>query len=125
MIFDPYNECRPDRAVHGGVDFRVKPLTMGGHPQLCRPEVHAEVGEDLRGCRLFTFVAWDHVSWPGNDFFGGSRCTDDGVKAAATDSMRQVTGVEGSYSPQRHAYLPPEGHANWGELVRKEGILFP
>ena len=67
-------------------------------------------------------VAWDHVSWPGNDYWigaasslaicdaftrgmhmmltmigpvrPGKRCTDDGVKAAATDTMRALTGVE-------------------------------
>jgi len=44
---------------------------------------------------------WDHVSWPGNDFYGGSRSTDDGVKAAATDSMAALTGVEGRYAPNR------------------------
>ena len=32
-------------------------------------------------------MAWDYVSWPGNDFYGDLRNTDDGVKAAATNSM--------------------------------------
>jgi hypothetical protein len=125
VAYDPYEECRPDREVHGGVDFRVRPLTMGGRPQLSRPEAHAEDGEDLSGCGLFSFVAWDHVSWPGNDFFGGSRATDDGVKAAATSSMAEVTGVQGCYSESRTSYLPPVPYATWGELVRERGIVFP
>ncbi len=125
VIYDPYGECRPDRAVHGGIDFRVRPLTMGGRPQLSLPQAHAEDGEDLSDCRLFSFVAWDHVSWPGNDFFGGARATDDGVKAAATDSMARLTGVPGSYSAARTAYLPPAPHATWGQLVRELGITFP
>ena len=62
------------------------------------------IGSD---CMLFSIVAWDHVSWPGNDFFAGSRCTDDGVKAAATNSMFALTGIEGHYDPDRGAYLPP------------------
>ena len=125
VVYDPYRGCEPDRAVHGGVDFRVRPLTMGGHPQLSHPQVHAEEGDDLSGCRLFSFVAWDHVSWPGNDFFGGARCTDDGVKAAATSSMAEVTGVSGAYSEGRTAYMPPEPYTTWGELVRERGIAFP
>ena len=128
VIFDPYDECQPARALHGGIDFRVRPLTMGGHPQLSLPGVHADDESDrkeLADCFLFSFVAWDHVSWPGNDFFGGSRCTDDGVKAAATSSMAAVTGINGRYCEKRAAYLPPEPHSTWGALVESLGIIFP
>ncbi|MCU0781032.1 MAG: hypothetical protein MUF04_08020, partial [Akkermansiaceae bacterium] len=72
VIYDPYQECRPDRAAIGGIDFRVRPLATGGRPQLSRPADHAlDAGdrEFLGNCRLFSFVAWDHVSWPGNDFY--------------------------------------------------------
>jgi hypothetical protein len=128
VVFGTYDECQPARAVHGGIDFRVSRLTMGGKPQLSRPVAHADNDEDrerLRGCRLFSFVAWDHVSWPGNDFYGGARATDDGVKAAATDAMEVLTGVAGRYLPQRNEYLPPEPHRTWGELVRELGVMFP
>lgn len=125
VIYDPYNECRSDRSVHGGIDFRVRPLTVGGRPQLSLPHTHAEDGEDLSGCRLFSFVAWDHVSWPGNDFFGGARATDDGVKAAATNAMEVMTGVVGNYSAQWNEYLPPAPHRTWGGLVREMGVIFP
>ena len=128
VIYDPYNECRPARAVHGGIDFRVRPLTMGGRPQLSNPVAHADGDDDrggLDGCRLFSFVAWDHVSWPGNDFYGGARATDDGVKAAATNAMEVTTGVVGSYSVKRNEYLPPEPHRTWGGLVRGLGVTFP
>jgi hypothetical protein len=128
VIFGTYNECHPSRAQHGGIDFRVRRLTMGGKPQLSRPVAHADDDEDrerLAGCRLFSFVAWDHVSWPGNDFYGGARATDDGVKAAATNSMEVMTGVAGSYSRGRNEYLPPEPHRTWGELVREMGVTFP
>jgi hypothetical protein len=128
VLYDPYDECRPSRAEHGGIDFRVRPLTMGGQPQLSRPAAHAMDAGDrewLAACRLFSFVAWDHVSWPGNDFYGGARATDDGVKAAATNAMGVVTGVAGSYSRERNAYLPPEPHRTWGDLVRELGIQFP
>ena len=82
----------------------------------------AEEGDDFSGCLLTSIVAWDHVSWPGNDFFGGSRCTDDGVKAAATDSMAVLTGIEGRYDPGRGAYVPPPPFRTWEEVVIRKGL---
>ena len=67
-------------------------------------------------------VAWDHVSWPGNDFFAGVRCTDDGVKAAATDSVFELTGFKGHYDSRSGAYLPPESYQTWGEVVERNGL---
>jgi hypothetical protein len=128
VILGTYDECLPARAVHGGIDFRVRRLTMGGKPQLSRPVSHADDDQDrerLAGCRLFTFVAWDHVSWPGNDFYGGARATDDGVKAAATNAMEVMTGIAGCYSAGRNAYLPPDPYPTWGELVRDQCMVFP
>jgi len=66
-------------------------------------------------------VAWDHVSWPGNDFFIGSRATDDGVKAAATSSMAVLTGVAGEYDPMQAKYQPPPPYRNW-EAVVEDGM---
>lgn len=114
--------------MHGGIDFRVSRLTMGGKPHLSQPAAHAVDDEDrerLEGCRLFSFVAWDHVSWPGNDFYGGARSTDDGVKAAATNAMEVATGVAGRYDPQRNEYMPPDPHRTWGGLLRELGVRFP
>lgn len=62
------------------------------------------------------------MSGPGNDYFGGSRCTDDGVKAAATDSMAVLTGIKGAYDPQHGAYLPPVPYRTWDEVVRQNGL---
>jgi len=44
------------------------------------------------------------------------------VKAAATDSMRVLTGVEGRYDPAREAYLPPPPYRNWGKVVQKNRL---
>lgn len=129
--FDPYSECRNDERTHHGICFRVRPLrALGGmgRPQLCRPEDYAEGGEDLSKMELFSWVAWDHVSWPGNDFYRGHRATDDGVKAAATDCMAVLTGVEGRYSSVLRAYLPPKGFETWEDVVldgvRTRGLRF-
>lgn len=120
--FDPYNECTNERHDFGNVNLRVRPLMAGNQhlPQLCPPSQYAEAGDDFNDCRLFSLVAWDHVSWPGNDFYAGSRATDDGVKAAATSAIGVLTGVDGKYYPARHAYLPPAGYATWGSLVRQD-----
>ena len=58
----------------------------------------------------------------GNDFFGGSRMTDDGVKAAATDVMYALTGLRGRYDPIVHQYLPPEPFRTWGDVVSSKGV---
>ncbi len=124
VYYDPFSECSNSRQEIHGISLMVRPLLQGnaGKSQLCPPCHYAEDGDDFSACILFSIVAWDHVSWPGNDYFGGSRCTDDGVKAAATDSMAVLTGVQGRYDPQRGAYLPPEPYRTWGEVVLQNGL---
>jgi hypothetical protein len=127
VYFDPYDECSPHRSRHHGIDFLVRPLTQSrqaGRPQLCPTGDYAEnQNDDFGTCRLYSLVAWDHVSWPGNDFNAGSRATDDGVKAAATSALHALTGIEGRYDPKCHAYLPPPPAATWSGLL--QGRRFP
>jgi hypothetical protein len=122
--FDPYQECANETHQVGHISFRVRLLTQGNQdkPQLCPPVHYQEAGDDFSQCRLNSLVAWDHVSWPGNDFYGGARATDDGVKAAATDSMRVITGIAGAYDPHRHAYVPPKPFSTWGQVVADKHI---
>jgi hypothetical protein len=74
-------------------------------------------GDDFSACHLYSLVAWDHLSWPGNDFFIDARATDDGVKAAATNSMAVLTGVEGLYDSKQGKYRPPAPYRNWAAVV--------
>ncbi len=124
VYFDPYRECNNERFEINGISLMIRPLTQGNSkkPQLCPPPVYEEPGDDFSDCRLFSMVAWDHVSWPGNDFYIGSRATDDGVKSAATDSMFVMTGIEGAYCPAKNVYLPPPDYANWKDVVNKNNI---
>ena len=124
VYYGPFSECSNSRQEIQGIFLMVRPLLQGnaGKSQLCPPAAYSEDGDDFFDCILFSIVAWDHVSWPGNDYFGGSRCTDDGVKAAATDSMAVLTGIEGHYDPQRGAYLPPVPYRTWDEVVRQNGL---
>lgn len=124
VYFDPYSECHNERQEIGPISFFIRPLLQGNEdkPQLCHPETYAEEGDDFSNCDLFSIVAWDHVSWPGNDFYNGSRMTDDGVKAAATDSMATMTGTAGVYNRQTYKYEPPEAYASWHDVVRKNGV---
>ncbi|HEX6813196.1 MAG TPA: hypothetical protein VF384_16350 [Planctomycetota bacterium] len=120
VYFDPYSECVNSRREIHGISFMVRPLKVRGNEaksQLCRPDAYAEKGDDFSGCSLYSIVAWDHVSWPGNDFFIGSRATDDGVKAAATNSMSVLTGVEGRYEPARGMFEPPQPYSTWAAVV--------
>jgi hypothetical protein len=124
VYFDPYSQCSNSRQEIHGISLMIRPLLQAnaGKSQLCPPSAYAEAGDDFTDCILFSIVAWDHVSWPGNDYFGGSRCTDDGVKAAATDSMAVLTGIEGHYDPHRGAYLPPVPYRTWEEVVMQNGL---
>jgi len=124
VYFDPYGESSNSRHEIHGISLMVRPLLQenAGKSQLCQPSAYAEDGDDFSDCMLFSIVAWDHVSWPGNDYFGGSRCTDDGVKAAATDSMAVLTGVAGRYDAQRRAYLPPPPYRTWDQVLRENAL---
>jgi hypothetical protein len=124
VYFDPYRECGNERLEIEHLSFLVRPLTHGNSdkPQLCLPQTYADPGEDFSGCDLFSVVAWDHVSWPGNDFYAGARATDDGVKAAATNSMAGMTGVKGTYNAGTAQYEPPGTYRNWREVIQQTGV---
>ena len=124
VYFDPFQECDNARFEYGGASLLVRPLSKGNgsKPQLCLPTQYEDPGDDFSNCELFSVVAWDHVSWPGNDFFAGSRATDDGVKAAATNSMAILSGIEGTYDEHLHQYCPPPEYRNWSDVVKENSI---
>ncbi len=124
VYFDPYGECENESHQFDQLAFRVRPLLINQsrNPQLCATSQYEEAGDDFNDGLLFSFVAWDHVSWPGNDFYGGARFTDDGVKAAATDVMRLLTGHEGIYDRISNRYQPPQGYDNWGHVVSRNAL---
>ncbi len=125
VYFDPYLECSPKTYDIQGLPFIVNPQTKSSVKlnQLSYPNLFVN-SSDSDNLLLFSFVAWDHVSWPGNDFYQGCRATDDGVKAAATSSMYAITGIQGSYDPFNHCYLPPRPFKTWVEVVQKQGLMF-
>lgn len=123
VYFDPHSGSENERQEINGISFLARPLKASGNhgkTQLCFPTAYEDPGDDFSNCRLYSIVAWDHVSWPGNDFFDGARVTDDGVKAAATSSMQAITGVEGSYDAGRGMYVPPRPFKTWKDLVEDE-----
>lgn len=126
IYYDPYAECDNEAHQVDGVTLLVRPLTRGNErkPQLCQPGRYSEQGLDLSGCELVSLVAWDHVSWPGNDFYSGQRSTDDGVKAAATDALAMVTGVSGTYDPGAAKYRPQGKYGTWGQVVNAGNLAF-
>lgn len=123
VYYDPYQECANRRVkINAQLDFMVRPLMQQGKPQLCPPEAYEEAEDNFKDCLFFSMVAWDPVSWPGNDYYAGFRQTDDGVKAAATDTMYQMTGIAGHYNAARQCYLPPSPYRNWEQVVTKNAI---
>jgi len=121
VCFDPFNECtNMDADIHG-IAYRVRPATLNpARPQLSPPEAWQEGADDFSNCKFYKIVAWDHASLPGNDFFAGSRFTDDGVAAAATDSMKSVTGIAGVY--KNGGYQPPPGYTDWEDVAVKNRV---
>lgn len=120
VYFDPYNECTDAQELINNISFITRPLKISSFKacsQLSHPNEFEIEGVDVSNCQLFSLVAWDHVSWPGNDFYIGSRGTDDGVKSAATDAMKVFTSITGHYCKREHKYLPPKPYINWQDVV--------
>jgi hypothetical protein len=118
VYFDPFGECSNSEKEYGDVVFRVRPALLNrSKPQLLAPQGYEEKGDSFATAKLYKIVAWDHASLPGNDFFGNSRMTDDGVSAAATNSMEVITGIRGKY--QGGAYRPPVGFDTWEDVAMK------
>ncbi|MDR1139460.1 MAG: hypothetical protein LBJ80_00285 [Rickettsiales bacterium] len=108
------NRLNIEKKGINGVTYEVR---GNGLPQLSCPQ---EYNEEFKDCKLYKVVAWDHVSLPGNDFFKGSRHTDDGVSAAATNSMEVITGVKGTYREGK--YFPPEGYKDWEAVAKSNNV---
>lgn len=118
--YDPYEGDKENTSKIGHINYRVRPskdVTTTG--QLAYPE-----GSAAETHTLTSFVAWDQFSWPGNDYWPGDRTTDDGVKAASTDSMDVITGVQGTYNPNNGSYEPPKEYNNWQHLVKYKQLQF-
>ncbi|MDB2592830.1 hypothetical protein N9Y17_03920, partial [Gammaproteobacteria bacterium] len=85
---------------------------------LSKPETF---GKQYKDCTLFKLGAWDHYSYPGNDFFINSRHTDDAVSAAATNSMQVLFDIEGKYVWPK--FLPKDNsNTQWKEKFEDQEI---
>lgn len=124
VYYDPYQECQNERLEIGDISFLVRPYTHGNKtkPQLCQPSTYEEPGDNFSSCESVSVVAWDHVSWPGNDFYLGARATDDGVKGAATDITAVMTGIFGAYNPTSFQYEPPPAFQNWHQVIEQNNL---
>jgi hypothetical protein len=124
VYYDPFDECDNERFEIEHISLLIRPLLKGnqGKAQLCSPADYEDIDGEFSECMLTSFVAWDHVSWPGNDFYIGSRATDDGVKAAATTTMAEMTSFTGQYSVDSYSYQPPHGYQTWGDVVSNNNI---
>ena len=121
--YDPYSECDCSSRQFEHLTFLTRPLTKypDSRPQLRTPNEYVD-SDSTDDYRLFSLVAWDHVSWPGNDFYIGARSTDDGVKGAATSVMSAITGVQGRYDRITCRYMPPSSFETWESVVKQHGV---
>lgn len=118
IIFDPFISLKFNKNESyefNHTKFMIKPSILGGNKQqLANP--NTMINSDH--CRLYSIVAWDHVAWPGNDFYIDSRMTDDGVKSAATNMMFKITNIKGDYDKRYFKYLPPRNFFTWEDVVK-------
>ena len=121
VYYDPFRECSESTSSYNDIAYRVMPFMFSTKfsGQLCTPDEYFDHLSEKDDIMLFSLVAWDHVSWPGNDFWAGNRATDDGVKAAATDSMAKITGVSGTYNEKKFKYNPPDPYRTWGDVAKE------
>ena len=117
--YDPYSECEMASRSFGHLKMLTRPLLQDTFP---RPQLTEPALFGFEGCDLYSVVAWDHVSWPGNDYYVGERATDDGVKAAATDTMWKMTGLAGRYDRAETKYMPPAGYSKWEKVVYDKAV---
>lgn len=122
---DTYSSLSNESEVIHGIKFRVRPLLKGNNftPQLSHPEQLEEEPGEFKDHILSSVVAWDPVSWPGNDFYIGNRATDDGVKAAASNVIEVITGIPGAYNERHHRFDPRDDSSEtWEAHIRRSGI---
>lgn len=117
--YDSYQENTNSEEKIGSIEFRER-TTKNCSTNIC--QLNYPEGTTKETHLLASFVAWDHFSYPGNDYLKGSRSTDDGVKGASTDTLAQITGVETRYEPESGKYLPPETYSTWEKYILEKGI---
>lgn len=117
--YDPFEGDNNKTQSIGHIDYRVCPSSKNSTTgQLAFPS-----GSTAASHTLTSLVAWDHFSWPGNDFWMGSRATDDGVKAASTNTMAVITGIDGHYDCHTGSYLPFK-YRTWRALASENKLSF-
>lgn len=88
-------------------------------------------GIRFNDCERYSFVNLHQLSWPGNDWMGGSRPKDDGGMGAATDTAYIMTGIRGRHTEINglRGYHPPMlpptylgSNPTWGAIIKKLGI---
>ena len=118
IVFDGFDKVQSDEIIINGTKLISSPVVICDIQQLSLPSIW---GYD--DCKLNSIVAWDHGSWPGNDFYLHSRFTDDGVKAASSNIMTIITGVDGKYCRSTNRYLP-ENKQTWYDIAKQSKLVF-
>ena len=126
VYFDSFDhgKCEEFKTNHATIYFRPLTKCKNKQGQLTRPNSFIDIDPTYKNNDLFSIVAWDHVSWPGNDFWTGHRATDDGVKAAATDTMFRITGLQGEYHIQSNKFSPINSNKTWATLAKENRFEF-
>ncbi|WP_152571645.1 hypothetical protein [Legionella norrlandica] len=99
--------------------------------QMSKAEDFAESPEEaieFANCERFKIFAWDHFSYEGNDWVGGSRMTDE-ANMAACNGLGVMSGFPGQYRNENpeidgppKAYYPPEGYRTWEQLFYSNNL---
>jgi uncharacterized protein YjbI with pentapeptide repeats len=140
--YDPNDATRAknESVTINGIELKTEAGNFGKtNSPLKKP---GEYHNDFKDCEFYSITAWDHVSWPGNDFYkGNTRFTNDGANAAATNACMQILDGEkdkdgkytvkdkdgkdivivGDYSATTHQFKP-QGYRDWQTVVTNNNL---
>lgn len=125
VVFDGYTGTPNTTATIGHIKYAANANSAQGRPLMSQSSVFAtELGlPPSDPITLSRLVAWDHFSFPGNDYWSSNnRATDDGVCGGSTDTCSIITGQPGHYDGARKLYLSDQG-PDWGQVARMKSIL--
>lgn len=96
VIYDPYEPLKGGDSFSGDashIKLKCRPYQFLPYDQRSNQLAYPKSGGVYDAYLLVKVVAWDPFSYPGNDIWGDSRTTDDGVSMASSDGIKALVNM--------------------------------